>query len=157
MRLEGVDGLSELVMDIVGYEFPDDISDEQTANGLEVDVQVRTPHGSGTSRIPCMLTWSVDEFADWLDALGTPSTPPPSLPFFGFPEPNLQFEVRLQKPQHVDSRVSFILERTGQWEMDGMSAQETIRYYIGAIISVRWTSWCRAQPCTKRPCRCAPT
>ena len=133
MQLESVDGVGELMVTIVGYEFPDDLIDERTANWLEVDVQVRTPHGSGASRTPCMLTWDVAEFADWLDAFGTPGTPPPSRSYFVFPEPNLQLEVRAQKPQHVGLHVSFILERPGQWEMDDMFAQETDRHYIGAM------------------------
>jgi len=80
-----------------------------------------------------MLTWDVAAFADWLDAFGTRGTLPPSLASFGFPEPNLQLEVRAQQPQHVGFHVFFILERPGQWEMDDMSAQETDRHYIGAI------------------------
>jgi len=52
MQLESVDGLGELMVTIVGYEFPDDLSDDLTANWLEIDVQVRTPHGVETSRPP---------------------------------------------------------------------------------------------------------
>lgn len=133
MHLESVDRLAELRVNIVGYEFPDDLSDERTANWLEVDVQVRTPHGSGTSRTPCMLTWNVPEFADWLDAFGTRDTPPLFLPYFVFPEPNLQLEVRAQELQHVGLHIYFILVRPGQWEMDDMFAQEADRHYIGAM------------------------
>ncbi len=80
-----------------------------------------------------MLTWDVAEFADWLDAFGIPGTPPPSRSYFGFPEPNLQLEVRAQELQHVGLHISFILERPGRWEMDDMFAQKTDRHYIGAM------------------------
>ena len=52
---------------------------------------------------------------------------------FGFPEPNLQLEVRVQQPQHMGLHVAFILERPGQWEVDDISAQETDRHYVGAL------------------------
>jgi hypothetical protein len=51
MHLKGADGISELSVTLAGYESPNNLNDVTAANWLEVDISVRTPHGSGTSRV----------------------------------------------------------------------------------------------------------
>jgi hypothetical protein len=143
MQLASLDGAGELMVTIAGYEFPDDLSQEDTANWLEVDLSVWTPHGRGSSRVACMTTRSAAEFADWLDALGARrvGTRFPML----FPEPNLQLKVLAWGPDHVSLHVYFILERPGQWEMDDTPDQEGARYYSGEMdLKLRLAALCTA-------------
>src|SRR5258708_6660247 len=136
MRLEGSDGVSALELTIAGYEFPDDLSDRDTANWLEFDLRVRTPHGQGTSRVGCMHTWDVSELADYLDALGARRFWLRGVPVPLFPEPNLQLGCSVLlaalRPHRVTLHVSFILERPGEWQMDDAPAAEST-HYIGKM------------------------
>lgn len=134
MRLESLDGTTNLVVSIAGYEFPDDLSELHTANWLEADLDVQTLHGRGTCRTACMMTWDAARFADWLEALGTQQVGTPTM--MGFPEPNLQMQVTGQALRYIRFHVYFILESPGYWKMD--DAQEGNRYYIGGVdITVR--------------------
>src|SRR5262245_51669297 len=103
MRLAGADGVGDLGATGAGYEFPDGLSEQSTANWLEVDVSVRTPDGWGTSRVACMHTWDAAYFADWLDALGARRSVGESVMLF--PEPNLQLRVVPQTAQEVTVHV----------------------------------------------------
>jgi hypothetical protein len=136
MRLESSDGVSALELTVAGYESPDDLSDWQTANWLEVDLRVRTPHGQGTSRVACMHTWDVSELADWLDAHGARRLWIRAAPFFLAPEPNLQlwFSGLLAAlwSHRIALHVYFILEQPGEWQMDDASDAEST-HYIGEM------------------------
>lgn len=71
MRLKSIDGVAELGVTLAGYEFPDQRSDRDEANWLEIDPSVQTAHGRGTSRAPCMHTWDAAYLATWLAAFGS--------------------------------------------------------------------------------------
>ncbi len=135
MRLASLDGATNLTATIADYEFPDDLNDLNTANWLEVDLTVQTPHGWGTCRTGCMLTWHAIAFADWLEALGVDRVKTPAL--MAFPEPNLQLKVTDQSSQHIRLHVTFVLEHPGRWEMDdemdSTPVQESKRYYVGEM------------------------
>jgi hypothetical protein len=161
MHLESLDGSAELTLTIAGYAFPDNLSSETDVNWLEVDLSVRTPHGSGTSRICPMLTWNGDQFVEWLEAItAVDSAPPPPLSFLpypnnlvvnvlakdpqnkglppyiisGFPFPdNFSVSVLAKDPQNIRLEVYFVLELPGHWEMDDSSADLIYPHYVGKM------------------------
>lgn len=140
MHLASLDGSAELTLTIAGYAYPNDLSDEVTANWLDVDLNVRTPHGWGTSRADIMLTWNGEQFVYWLDAIATASTELPPMWFTGgtsldvypFPE-NLAVSRRAQDPQNIRLEVYFVLELPGHWEMDDSSTEYGQHHYVGRM------------------------
>jgi hypothetical protein len=132
MRLESSDGVSALELTIAGYEFPDNLSDRDTANWLEFDLRVRTPHGQGTSRVGLMRTWDTADFADWLDALSARHSRWPGEEYMVFPEPNLQFHATGLWRREIILHVYFILELPGEWEMDD-APDEGSNYYSSTM------------------------
>ena len=126
MQLKGVDGIRELRITFAGYEFSNDLSDASTANWLEADINVQTPHGWGTSRVACMHTWDALSLDDWLDTLGAQRLVG-ELEML-FPEPNLQFRVAHQTAREITFHVGFILERPGQWQMDDAHNVDSSNY-----------------------------
>jgi hypothetical protein len=126
MQLKGVDGMREPRITFAGYEFSNNLNDASTANWLEVDISVQTPHGWGTSRVACMHTWDALSLADWFDTLGA-QRPVGELEML-FPEPNLQFRVAHQTAREITFHVGFILERPGQWQMDDAHNVDSSNY-----------------------------
>ena len=126
MQLRGADGISELRVTIAGYEFHNTLNDVSAANWLEIDISVRTPHGSGFSRVACMRTWDAVSFADWLDALG--ARRPVDYLDIAFREPNLQIRVVRQTAREITFHVWFILERPGLWQMDDSHNADSSTY-----------------------------
>ncbi len=126
MQLNGADGIGELRVTIASYEFPNILNEVTAANWLEIDISVRTPHGSGTSRVACMRTWDVVSLADWLDALGAQR--PMDCLDIAFPEPNLQIRVVHRMPEELTFHVYFILERPGMWQMDDAHNVDSSNY-----------------------------
>lgn len=86
--LEGTDG-RRLELTLVGYEFPDLEDDEWDADWLVVRISAADDPDVWTAEDPCLLTWEVDELADWLDAV---ADAPGAVHDLEFIEPNLTFE-----------------------------------------------------------------
>ncbi len=88
MILEGTNG-RRLELTLVAYEFPEIEDDRWDSNWLVVRISAADDTDSWTAEDPCLLTWEVDELADWLDAV---AEPPATVADLEFTEPNLMFE-----------------------------------------------------------------
>jgi hypothetical protein len=86
--LEGTNG-RRLELTLVAYEFPEIEDDRWDSNWLVVRISAADDTDSWTAEDPCLLTWEVDELADWLDAV---AEPPATVADLEFTEPNLMFE-----------------------------------------------------------------
>ncbi len=84
VRLAGKEG-NQLEMAILGYQFPNELTDPWDSNWLLVSVKVVTPAGSWEVVDPCLTTWETKRLVSWLvGAVGRTDAPAAT-----FVEPNL--------------------------------------------------------------------
>lgn len=69
MLLKGADG-SEIDLRLTRYQFPEITDEKWDANWLMIALRVQAPQGSWHTVDPALLTWEVQELADWFEALG---------------------------------------------------------------------------------------
>ena len=86
--LEGTNG-RRFELTLVGYEFPDEQDDEWDANWLVVRISAADDPDAWTAEEARLLTWEVDDLADWLDAV---AESPAAVAEIEFTEPDLMFE-----------------------------------------------------------------
>jgi hypothetical protein len=86
--LEGANG-ERLELTLVAYQFPEVEDDMWDANWLEVRISAADDPDAWTADDPCLLTWEVDELADWLDAVAESRAPVAEIEFI---EPSLMLE-----------------------------------------------------------------
>ncbi|MBI2832157.1 MAG: hypothetical protein HYX79_07870 [Chloroflexi bacterium] len=69
MHISGSDG-SLFEMKVVGYEFPEIQTEEYDSNWLRIRTHiVHLARGEWNSIDASLLTWEVEELADWFDAI----------------------------------------------------------------------------------------
>jgi hypothetical protein len=108
--LEGSEGQS-LELCIIGYQFPENHTDDYDSNWLTVQGRVVHQLGRWRFQDPCLLTYEAQRLADWLDsaASGTPSESQ-----MDFIEPNLVFRW-VESPAGSYVRVYFEVEARPPW------------------------------------------
>ena len=101
-----------LKLTLVGYQFPEMIHEPYDSNWLIVDIDVTTPDRSWRASDPCLLTYEVEQLADWLEqaANGTADNQ-----VCRFMEPCLQFELLDLEGGTHHLRVMFDLELRPDW------------------------------------------
>lgn len=79
----------EFEMTVVGYEFPHLKQEPFDADWLNIHVDVKHSRGYWSKNYPCLLTWELDDLAEWLESIAA-TNPPRSEKHFT--EPELRFE-----------------------------------------------------------------
>lgn len=92
MHMSGSDG-SLFEMRVVGYQFPEIQDEEYDSNWLLIQIHLVHPRGEWTTVDPCLLTYEVEELADWFDAIARGDHVDAEQHFI---EPNLLFRLRDQ-------------------------------------------------------------
>jgi hypothetical protein len=123
---------TEVELQLVHYQFPDNDNDEWDSNWLIVSVRVVAPVATWTASDPCLTTIEVHNLANWLadQALGRSTNSQ-----IVFTEPNLSLEVVGRKGDAFDLRFYFSLECLPPTvEMD-YDDEDTEEFFIPLIVS----------------------
>lgn len=102
---------------IVGYEFElADSPDDDTANWLEIRLEITNVIGAGWCQAACLTTTEVHYLYHWLRLLARtePLGPEPGT-FMVFREPNVAFHFEGQTAELVTLDVTYNLEQPGEW------------------------------------------
>jgi len=110
MELRGREG-NELVLSIVGYQFPDQAVDPWESNALLVAVRVVSPHGTWEVVDPCLTTWEAARLASWLTAFVITGDRTPAT----VAAPNLTVSARSTSGSTIALRACFELEQRPPW------------------------------------------
>jgi hypothetical protein len=111
MKLKGSTGMA-FELEIVGYQFPQMVTEEYDSNWLMIRIDVSHPKGDWTSTDPSLLTYEVAELADWLDAIHNGESVRAGM---GFIEPNLEFLLVTTDGGSKALRICFRLESRPPW------------------------------------------
>ena len=106
MRLRAASGNAFELL-VLRYEFPDITEDRWDANWLVVSGKVTTADNGWQFVHPCVTTFELADFADWLDTLATDGEQ------YAFTEPNLAFTYSAQPAPAL--RVRFAHESAPPW------------------------------------------
>ena len=107
MMFSGFQGQEvELVVRRYAHAFAS--GEEWDNNWLRVFLRVRSDHGTWQVEDPCLLTWELASFSDWLGQWSR--NEPLSRNPLGFVEPNLCFERRDHPDGRLVLRIGFDLE-----------------------------------------------
>ena len=82
-------GNSWFRLQVLAYQFPE-ATDLDDANWLMINGECSLNGRQWSFIDPCLETWDLERLAIWLDALAAGKAVPP---FYGFTEPNLEFQV----------------------------------------------------------------
>jgi hypothetical protein len=88
MKLNSSNGNS-FQLKIVGYEFPDIKDDYYDSNWLMIQIDVTSNENTWRATFPALITFEVEELADWLSSIDSIKDDPGSR---GFIEPCLDFQ-----------------------------------------------------------------
>ena len=113
MRLERDEFSFELL--IVGYQFPELADAEYDSNWLNVKIIVRHPEGDWSARDPALLTYEVQELAEWLRAVGSGGRETQEMAFL---EPCLSFRVRSGDKRTDELEIELAYEFRPPWAKD---------------------------------------
>lgn len=83
-----------LKLTLMGYQFPSLKDKEYDSNWLNIRIDVRHPDGDWTAVDPALLTYEVQEIADWFRHLAAGQRDELSI---GFLEPCLEFNVEMNE------------------------------------------------------------
>src|SRR5437899_8639941 len=111
MLMTSTDGY-EFSLNLLGYQFPDNLNNKYDANWLVISIAVTAPKGSWTARGPYLLQWEAERLATWLEGMTK------GAPFgarIGFIEPNLKFELVDQSVERMTLRIWFNAEFHPPW------------------------------------------
>ena len=98
---------TEVELELIGYQFPDNHYDEWDSNWLVVSVRVVAPIASWTSKDPCLTTLEVRALANWLADHAAGQRVKSRI---YFTEPNLSLEVVRREGDTCDMRFYFAAE-----------------------------------------------
>ena len=114
MQLYDANGYA-LKLTLVGYQFPEMTREPYDSNWLIIETDITTPHRSWQASDPCLLTYEVEQLAQWLEqaANGTPDNR-----VCHFIEPCLQFELYDHEGGERYLRVVFDLELRPDWQIE---------------------------------------
>lgn len=114
--LKGLEGAA-VGVSIVGYEFElADSPDDDTANWLEIRLELKNDIGEGWCQAACLTTLEVEYLYNWLRLLArTEVLGPDTGTFMVFREPNVAFHLEGQTADLVRLGVTYNLEQPGEW------------------------------------------
>jgi len=133
--LAGLEG-NELELGIVGYQFPDDVTDPWDSNWLLVAVRVASPAGTWEVVDPCLTTWEAKHLVRWLvnAAARDPATVPAT-----FSEPNLTVTAQA-KPDDANRvllQACFQLELRPPWARGRGGSELCVELDVGRAALAR--------------------
>jgi hypothetical protein len=112
MIFYGISGQT-VEINIINYQFPDEIDDRYDKNWLNIYLKVKSNFGNWRTIDPSLTTWEVKELIDWFITLSKDMEPE----YFklNFIEPNLSFELLDNSNKSVKMfRINFNLESRPQ-------------------------------------------
>lgn len=89
MRLTNSDG-SLFELKILGYAYPDILTEKYDSNWLIIEIEAVHPKGSWVARSTCLLTWEIEALAVWLEKIHLGQEVKPLQKFI---EPEMEFEI----------------------------------------------------------------
>ncbi len=124
MRLSG-NGKTSLHLSLEGYQFPNLLGTRFDSNWLIVRVEIHGASGSWTFVDPCLLTFEVEELAQWLRAAAEGDVPVvatrsdgQAASQLGFLEPFMGFGVAGRNHEVTSIRVHFSSGGAPPWRPD---------------------------------------
>ncbi len=102
-------------MSVVGYQFPSDKNVPYDSNWLNIRIDVRHPGGDWTTVDPALLTYEVQQLADWFRDLAAGKRGDPRIDFL---EPCLKFAVELTEESSEELKVTLAHEFRPPWSKD---------------------------------------
>lgn len=102
-------------MSVVGYQFPSLATVPYDSNWLNVKISVRHPDGDWTAMDQALLTYEVQELADWFRNLATGARGKRNMEFL---EPCLRFDVELNQDSSEDLKVTLAHWFQPPWSKD---------------------------------------
>jgi hypothetical protein len=112
-----------LKLTLVGYQFPEMTHEPYDSNWLIVEVDVTTPDRSWRASEPCLLTYEVEQLAQWLEQAADDT---PDNRVCRFIEPCLQLELHDRKGGDLSLRVVFDLELRPDWQTERTQQSDNI-------------------------------
>jgi hypothetical protein len=116
------DEQTQFELAIVGYQFPHVDNAQYDSNWLNITIRVTHPYGSWSATDPSLLTYEVERFAQWLDAMAQGHAVDAAV---GFIEPNLSF-VLVERNSVKKVRVYFELESRPAWAAANSAGREDL-------------------------------
>lgn len=102
-------------MSVAGYQFPSLTTIPYDSNWLNIRIDVRHPDGDWTAADPALLTYEVQELADWFRDLATGGRSKRNIDFL---EPCLKFDVVWNEDSSEDLNVTLAHWFTPPWSKD---------------------------------------
>lgn len=106
----GINGSFRLRIERYAYE--GEHLNRWDANWMRIGLDAAAPQGSWQVSDPLLLSWEIEELAEWLEAVARSL---PAEPVLGFVEPNLRFELRERAGAARSVRIHFDLEAKPPW------------------------------------------
>ena len=122
MKLSGPNSRS-FTLTIVGYEFPALATTPYDSNWLDIRVDVISDQGTWSASDPCLLTYEVQQLADWLDAIGEHRN---ASSVCSFTEPCLAFQLLTDDQGQPILRILFELELRPAWAASKTASREDV-------------------------------
>ena len=144
MILKSDSDQTEVELQLVRYQFPNNDNDEWDSNWLIVAVRVIAPVATWTTSDPCLTTLEVHNLANWLADQAQGRTTNPRI---FFTEPNLSLEVVGRKGDAFDVRFYFSLECLPPTvEMD-YADEDAEEFFVPLIVSTSGLRYAANQLC----------
>src|SRR6266704_1192593 len=103
MRLVGSQGI-ELVLDVVGYQFPGITDSLDDANWLRVSGALRHPRGDWHFEDPCLTTHELEHLAEWFEGVANGNANPDD---GYFTEPCLHFRLEHEPEAAISLQMAY--------------------------------------------------
>ncbi len=115
---------ASFALTLIGYQFPALATAPYDSNWLQVRVDVTTSQGLWSAIEPCLLTYEIEQLADWLDHVVV--VDPNTNSMCSFTEPCLCFERVVDQEGQICLRIYFELEVRPPWAPARQASQEDI-------------------------------
>jgi hypothetical protein len=122
MKLSGPNNTS-FTLTIVGYQFPALATTPYDSNWLDIRIDVTSTQGTWSATDPCLLTYEVQQLADWLEAIGERRN---TSSVCSFTEPCLVFELLADDQDRPMLRIFFELELRPAWAASKTASKEDV-------------------------------
>jgi hypothetical protein len=120
-------------MSVLGYQFPPLKTVPYDSNWLNIRINVRHPDGDWTAVDPALLTYEVQELADWFRDLAAGERGKRNI---GFLEPCLNFNVELSEDSSEVLKVTLAHEFRPPWSKN-LEDEFQLTFSLGTINLVK--------------------
>ena len=135
---------SSFELKIAAYQYPNIHNDYYDSNWLMIQVDVKHPQGSWRASDPCLLTFEVEQLAQWLEEVKSNSN---KISHCSFIEPCLEFRIVENNKGTNVLRVYFELKTRPPWAYARAAGQEDlwVEFALGEIDLFKAIQELRAQ------------